>query len=71
MYRNFGLALVASAVVLVPGGVKAQDASRAVSGGGISVPGWQGKIDAQEASRGAKLEDAKLVREGRARYERA
>ncbi|HEX6049004.1 MAG TPA: hypothetical protein VFZ21_07045 [Gemmatimonadaceae bacterium] len=66
MSRNLGLALVASAVVLVPGAATAQDASRAVSGGGISVPGWQGKIDAQEASRGAKLEDAKLAREGNA-----
>ena len=42
----------------------AQDAARAVSGGGISVPGWQGKIDASEAGKGAKLEDAKLAKEG-------
>jgi hypothetical protein len=42
----------------------AQDAARAVSGGGISVPGWQGKIDASEAGRGGKLEDAKLAKEG-------
>ena len=66
MHRIYGLALAASAIALVPGVVTAQDASRAVTGGGISVPGWQGKIDAQEASRGAKLEDAKLAREGNA-----
>ena len=42
----------------------AQDASRSVSGGGISMPGWQGKIDANEASRGGKLEDAKLAKMG-------
>jgi hypothetical protein len=44
--------------------VLAQDASRAVAGGGISVPGWTGKIDAREESGGAKLADAKLVKEG-------
>ena len=64
MYRIYGLALAASAIALVPGVAMAQDASRAVAGGGISVPGWQGKIDAQEASRGLKLENAKLAREG-------
>jgi len=42
----------------------AQDAARAVSGGGISVPGWQGKIDPSEAGRGGKLEDSKLAKEG-------
>ncbi|MDF2774417.1 MAG: hypothetical protein K0S86_3917 [Geminicoccaceae bacterium] len=66
MHRIYGLALAASAIALVPGVATAQDASRAVTGGGISVPGWQGKIDAQEASRGAKLEDAKLASEGNA-----
>jgi hypothetical protein len=42
----------------------AQDASRAVSGGGISVPGWAGKIDASEAGKGGKLEDSKLAKMG-------
>ena len=64
MHRNYRLALAASAITLVASVATAQDASRAVAGGGISVPGWQGKIDAQEASRGAKLENAKLAREG-------
>ena len=41
-----------------------QEASRAVSGGGISVPGWSGKIDPSEAGRGAKLENSKLSKEG-------
>jgi hypothetical protein len=66
MYRIYGLVLAAGALAIIPGVATAQDASRAVSGGGISVPGWQGKIDAQEASRGAKLENAKLAREGNA-----
>ncbi len=42
----------------------AQDASRVVAGGGIKVPGWQGKIDPSEASRGGKLEGAKLEKVG-------
>lgn len=36
------------------------ETSRTVSGGGISVSGWTGKIDAKEEKGGAKLEDAKL-----------
>ncbi len=40
------------------------DASRAVPGGGISVKGWAGKIDAREAERGQTLENARLVEEG-------
>ena len=62
MHRVYRFAVAAG--VLIPGIITAQDASRAVSGGGISVAGWQGKIDAQEASRGAKLENAKLAKEG-------
>jgi hypothetical protein len=41
-----------------------EDASRRVAGGGISVPGWTGKIDAREAASGATLESAKLARAG-------
>lgn len=40
------------------------DASRGVTGGGISVKGWTGKIDAREAERGSSLENAKLAEEG-------
>jgi hypothetical protein len=65
MRRAFGCAFTAAAVLLVgAGAVHAQDASRAVAGGGISVPGWQGKIDAREAERGGTLEGARLAREG-------
>ena len=42
----------------------AQDESRVVAGGGIKVAGWQGKIDANEAKQGAKLEGAKLEKVG-------
>jgi hypothetical protein len=53
-----------AALVLAGATAQAQDAARAVAGGGISVPGWTGKIDAREEQAGQKLENAKLVREG-------
>jgi len=66
MRRTFVPAVTAGAIMLVASATSAvaQDQSRAVSGGGVSVAGWAGKIDANEASRGGKLEDAKLVKEG-------
>lgn len=39
----------------------AQDESRVVKDGGISVPGWQGKIDPQEEKAGQTLNNAKLA----------
>src|SRR5690606_13767006 len=41
-----------------------QDAARTVAGGGISVEGWTGRIDANEASQGQVLNNAKLAPEG-------
>ena len=64
MRRSQCLALVLSAALLAPAIGNAQDASRAVAGGGISAPGWMGKIDAREVTAGAKLEDSKLVTMG-------
>jgi hypothetical protein len=40
------------------------DASRAVTGGGISVPQWTGKIDAGEERQGRTLNDAKFAKDG-------
>jgi hypothetical protein len=40
------------------------DASRVVAGGGISVPQWTGKIDANEERMGHSLNDAKLTKNG-------
>ena len=60
---RFTSAVVAS--LLVASSVaSAQDASRVVAGGGIKVPGWQGKIDPGEAKAGGKLEGAKLEKVG-------
>src|SRR5580692_10542917 len=42
------------------------ETSRSVAGGGISAPGWTGKIDANEERSGQKLSNAKLTQEGSA-----
>jgi len=41
-----------------------QETSRTVAGGGISAPGWTGKIDANEERAGKGLNDAKFAEEG-------
>src|SRR3954469_5255911 len=45
-------------------GAQAQETARAVAGGGITAPGWTGKIDANEEKNGATLNNAKLAAEG-------
>ncbi len=40
------------------------EASRSVQGGGISAPGWTGKIDANEERAGQALQNAKFAQEG-------
>jgi hypothetical protein len=42
------------------------ESTRAVAGGGISVGGWTGQIDASEASKGEVLANAKLANNGNA-----
>jgi hypothetical protein len=64
MHRSF---VAIASLAAVPAVVSAQggmEASRAVAGGGITVPGWMGKIDPNEASRGMTLNNAKLAKEG-------
>ncbi len=54
-------------LVLLPSLGNAQaptEASRNVAGGGISVPGWVGKIDANAEKAGQTVNDAKLTKEG-------
>ena len=38
--------------------------SRVIAGGGVTVPGWTGKIDANEEKAGQTLNNAKFAREG-------
>ena len=45
--------------------IGAQDAARTVAGGGITVPGWTGKIDPQEEKAGQALNNAKLAPSGK------
>jgi hypothetical protein len=58
------LAMAAMLVVLGTPSARAQDQNRAVAGGGISVPGWVGRIDPKEMAAGEKLSNAKLAKEG-------
>lgn len=67
MHRIYSYALTA-AISLAPlvSAANGQEVSRSVAGGGISVPGWMGKIDAGAAKHGSTLQDAKLSKEGNA-----
>src|SRR3984893_15515715 len=62
----FALALLA--VLLLPTTQFSQggpmEGSRGVPGGGVSVPGWTGKIDAKEEAAGMTLNSSKLAKEG-------
>lgn len=57
-------AIVFSLSTLAVPALTAQDASRVVPGGGISVPQWTGKIDANEERFGRTLNDAKFAQQG-------
>jgi hypothetical protein len=59
-----GFTMAAAVVFLIPGLVSAQDASRSVAGGGISVPGWVGAVDAGAQKAGQTINDTKLTKEG-------
>jgi hypothetical protein len=63
MRRAYGT-LLAAAALAVPFVSQAQDASRSVAGGGISVAGWQGTVDPKEAAAGMKIENGKFTKEG-------
>src|SRR4029450_12329322 len=43
---------------------EAEDKDRAVAGGGISVPGWTGKVDAKAAGQGMGTKDSKFEKQG-------
>jgi hypothetical protein len=61
--------LAVAVALFIPPVVPAQDqteTSRSVAGGGISVPGWTGKIDVSEEKAGQTLNSAKLSQDGNA-----
>lgn len=51
------------AIVLIALPLRAQEVSRGVEGGGVSVKGWTGKIDAGEEKAGLTLNSAKFAAE--------
>jgi hypothetical protein len=58
--RKFPMVL-ALTLVAAPLVASAQDADRKVAGGGISVAGWKGKVDARAASQGKTVNDSKFA----------
>ena len=66
MRRTYILPFIFVALVFLPAVFSQgqQDSSRTVAGGGVTVPGWTGKIDAREASQGMTLNSAKFAKEG-------
>src|SRR5438132_10592482 len=66
MRRTYILSVVLVALLFIPAVFsQGQDeTSRTVAGGGVTVPGWTGKIDAREASQGMTLNSAKFAKEG-------
>jgi len=73
MRRTYILALAFLAVILFPAPGFSQggqaggqtETSRGVAGGGVSVTGWTGKIDAREEAAGLTINSAKLARHGK------
>jgi hypothetical protein len=61
---RFALAAAFSTFVFCLPAMAGQDNARVVANGGISVPGWAGKIDANEEKFGQVLNNAKLAPEG-------
>src|SRR6187200_1152398 len=60
-----GITLAAAVAVLTPGvGALAQDAGKAVAGGGITVAGWAGKNDDSKENAGLTIKDAKFAAMG-------
>jgi len=61
-HASFVALALAVAVPAVHG--QQTDADRKVAGGGITVAGWTGQVDAAAAAKGASLKDSKFVQEG-------
>jgi hypothetical protein len=69
MHLRPGITLAVALLVLLSSslpGPHAQEENRLVADGGISVPGWTGKIDDNAERAGQTIKDAKLVSEGAA-----
>ncbi len=63
--KNMISAVLALAVLTIASPALAQDADRKVDGGGISVDGWKGRIDAAAAAKGLSLNNSKFAESGK------
>ena len=63
----YGYALAVAAVMSAPNIIGAQQAetARSVAGGGITAPGWAGKVDPNEEKNGQSVNNGKLAMEGK------
>ena len=61
MHRSLFTA-VAVLVLALP--LQAQDADRSVANGGITVPGWTGRVDRAPTRQGKKITDSRFTAEG-------
>jgi hypothetical protein len=66
MRLDFRSSITAILLLIASVSYAQDETSRSVAGGGISVPGWAGKIDANEQRQGKTISDAKLAKEGAA-----
>ena len=65
MRRISAVAVLTLTILAFPASASSQDEpARAVAGGGISAPGWQGTVDARAAGQGQSVKDTKLAKEG-------
>src|SRR4029450_4537482 len=55
---------LAAAQATAPKPSEAEDKDRAVAGGGITVPGWTGKVDAKGTAAGMTVKDSKFEQQG-------
>jgi hypothetical protein len=60
MRVNGSIVALAIAALTLSVPAAAQDADRSVKGGGITVKGWQGKVDAGAAKQGKTINDSKF-----------
>jgi len=70
MRRTYIFSVAVLAATLIPivnfSQTNQNETSRGVAGGGVSVSGWTGQIDAKEAAAGLTLNSAKFTKEGAA-----
>ena len=59
------LCVVSAGTLFAQTPAPSEETNRSVAGGGITVPGWQGKVDADAAKQGQDVKDAKFAPEGR------